>query len=155
MVVELERIEKVPKLSCTMNDAYGRTTNRVYGMESQTLLADYVVAYTAFLAALEPTTDLGLAKCDLIIPVTGLGWVPIALANKDTGGTASGWIDSDLGKKASMRIPGVKLSLVSADGTIPITGVIATFLALFETAGDFTLSDGETIESWIRATLDK
>ena len=143
------------KLSCTMVDAYGRTTNRVYGMESQTLLADYVVAYTAGLAALEAVTDLGLTKCDLIIPVTGLGWVATALANKDTGGTASGYIDSDLGKKASMRVPGVKLSLVSADGTIPITGVIATFLALFETAGDFTLSDGETIESWIRATLDK
>jgi len=143
------------KLSCTMNDAYGRTTNRVYGMEDQVLLADYVTAYTAALAALEAVTDLGLAKCDLIIPVTGLGWSPIALANVETGGTASGWIDSDLGKKASMRIPGVKLSLVGADGTISITGVVATFLALFETAGDFTLSDGETIESWIRAALDK
>ena len=155
MTIVLERNEQMAKLSCTLLDAYGRTTNRVYGMETQTLLADYVTAYGAFLTALEAVTDLGLTKCDLIIPVTGAGWDPIALANKDTGGTASGYIDSDLGKKASMRIPGVKLSTVAADGSIAIATVIATFLACFETAGDFTLSDGETIESWIRATLDK
>ena len=143
------------KLSCRFVDAYGRTTNRVYGMADQVLLADYVTAYTAFLAALEPCTDLGLIKCVLMIDVTGLGWTQIAGAKTDVGGTASGFIDSETGKKASMRIPCVKDALVGSDGTIAITGVIATWLAEFETGNDFTLSDGETIESWIKATLDR
>lgn len=145
------------KLSCRMGDAYGRTTNRVYGMETQTLLADYVTAYTAFLTALEAVTDLSLIKADLILPVIGLDWAVVAGANLDTGATASGWLDAGTGKKASLKIPGIKPALVAADGTVAIAGATATFLDEFITTGDFNLSDGEQVEvgGWIRATLDR
>ena len=143
------------KLSVTLNDAYGRTTHRVYGMEDQILLADYVTAATAFLTALEAVTDLGCVRADFIIPLASPEWDDIAGANVDTGGTASGWINLGGGKKASMKIPGVKASLVSADGSIAISGATATFLGEFEDAEDFNLSDGEQIESWIRAALDR
>jgi len=145
------------KLSCRMGDAYGRTTNRVYGMETQALLADYVTAYTAFLTALAAVTDLSLIKADLIIPVSGQDWAVTAGANLDTGATASGWIDAGLGKKASMKIPGIKAALVSADGTVALSGATITFLDEFLSTGDFNLSDGEQIEvaGWIRATLDR
>jgi len=147
----------VAKLSCRMGDAYGRTTNRVYGMATQVLLADFVTAYTAFLTALQAVTDLSLNKCDLVIAVDGLGWAVTAGANLDTGATASGWIDSGLGKKASLKIPGIKPALVSADGTVALSGATITFLDEFLSTGDFTLSDGESIEvaGWIRATLDR
>ena len=35
------------KLSLTLDDAYGRTTARVYGMETEVLLADYQIAAAA------------------------------------------------------------------------------------------------------------
>jgi hypothetical protein len=143
------------KLSVTLLDDFGRTTNRVYGMQTQTLLADYVTAYDAFFTALEAVTDLGAVKANLIIPVTDPSWAAIADANVDRGGTASGLLTAGSGKKGSIKIPGVKLSLVSSDGSISIAGAIATFLAMFEDGNDFDFSDGEQASSWIRAALDR
>lgn len=142
------------KLSVTMDDAYGRTTTRVYGMEDEVLLATLQTSAAAFLTALQAVTDLGVVKANFIIPVTSPEFAETAGANVDVGGTASGWVDAGM-KKASMKIPGVKATLVDSDGSIDITGVIATFLALFEDAADFNLSDGEQIEAWIRAALDR
>lgn len=142
------------KLSVTMEDAYGRTTTRVYGMEDQALLADYITAATSFLSALQAVTDLACVKASFIIPLADPTWAVTAGANVDVGATASGWVDAGQ-KKASMKIPTIKPALVSADGTVAITGATATFLGEFEDAEDFNLSDGEQIESWIRAKLDK
>ena len=143
------------KLSCTFVDAYGRTSSRVYGMEDQLLLADYIAAATAFLTAYQAVTDLGLIKADLIIPMSGEEWAVTAGANVDTGATASGWLDAGLGKKASLKYPAPKAAQIDPDGSIPIVGAVATFLAEFTTGEDFNLSDGEQIESWIKAALDK
>ncbi len=142
------------KLSITMDDAYGRTTQRVYGMQPEALLANLQTSAAAFLTALEAITDLGVVKANFIIPVTSPEFAEIAGANIDVGGTASGWINAGM-KKASMKMPGIKPALIAADGSIAITGVVATFLALFEDAADFDLSDGEQIETWLRATLDR
>ena len=143
------------KLSVTLSDAYGRTTKRVYGMETQVLLADYEASVASFVTALEGVTDLALDRADLIIPQTSAPFAVTAGANVDVGGTASGYIEGGNGKKASMKIPGVKASLVAADGSIAVTGATATWLAFFEDADDFNLSDGEQIASWIRASLDR
>lgn len=142
------------KLSLTLDDAYGRTTQRVYGMEDEALLATLQTAAAAFITALTAVTDLGCVKGTLLIPVTNPVFAETAGANVDVGATASGWIDGGM-KKGSMKIPGIKASLVDSDGSVPITSVIATFLALFEDASAFNLSDGEQIESWIRAALDR
>lgn len=142
------------KLSLTLDDAYGRTTQRVYGMETETLLADYQTNAAAFLTALEAVTDLGCVKATLLIPVTSPEFAETAGANVDVGATASGWIDGGM-KKGSMKIPSIKAALVDSDGSVPITSVIATYLALFEDAAKFNLSDGEQIEDWIRAALDR
>ncbi len=142
------------KLSVTMDDAYGRTTTRVYGMEDEALLATLQTSAATFLTALEAVTDLGCVKANFIIPVTSPEWAEVALASVDRGGTFSGWIDAGM-KKASLKIPGVKLSLVAADGSIADAGAMATFLNEFEAAADFNLSDGEQIETWIRGALDR
>jgi len=142
------------KLSVTLDDAYGRTTARVYGMETESLLADYQTNAAAFLTALEAVTDLGCVKATILIPVTSPEFAETAGANVDVGGTASGWIDAGM-KKGSMKIPGIKASLVSADGSIDIAAATATFLALFESAAKFNLSDGEQIDTWIKAALDR
>lgn len=145
----------MPKLSVTLVDDYGRTTHRVYEMEPQALLADYITAAEAFLTALEAVTDLGCVRADFLIPLASAPFAVTAGANVDVGATASGWIVDGNGKKASMKLPGIKASLVSDDGSVAITGATATFLAEFEDAADFDLSDGEQIESWIRAALDR
>ena len=142
------------KLSVTMDDAYGRTTTRVYGMEDQTLLADYLAAVTSFLAALEAVTDLGCVKATLMIPISAPEWAETAGANVDTGGTFSGWVEAGA-KKASLKIPGIKPALVASDGSIADSGATATFLNEFEDAADFNLSDGEQIDTWIRGALDR
>lgn len=144
------------KLSVTLVDAYGRTTKRVIGMEDQVLLADYNTAAAALLTDLAAVSDLGVVKADLLINVDGVEQTdPVAGANVDVGATFSGWIALGDGKKASLKLPGVKAALVSADGSVDITGVIADYLANWETTGDFNLSDGEQIASWIRGALDK
>lgn len=142
------------KLAVTYDDAYGRTTSRVYGMEVQALLADLQISAAAFLTAVAAVTDLGCVKANIIIPVTDPAFAETAGANVDVGATASGWVEAGM-KKASMKIPGIKPALVAADGSVAITGVVATFLALFEDAADFNLSDGEQIDTWIRAALDR
>jgi hypothetical protein len=143
------------KLSCTMADAYGRTTKRVFGMETQATLADYITAAAAFVAALEDVTDLSLQRSTFLIDYDAGVFDVTAGANVDVGATASGWVADAVGKKASMRIPGIKPALVSADGSVAITSVVATFLALFEDEAAFNLSDGEQIEAWIKARLDR
>jgi hypothetical protein len=141
-------------LSVTMNDDYGRETRKLLEMESQVDLATYGTVAAAMLTALQAVTDLGVVRADLILPGIASGFAVTSGANRDTGATFQGYIDGGDGKKASTKVPGIKPALVDADGSIDITGVVATYLAAFETAGDFRLSDGETIDSWIKGTLD-
>jgi hypothetical protein len=143
------------KLAVTLGDDHGRQTTRVFGMETQALLADYNTEAVSFLTALEAVTDMSCIKASFLIPVAAdPTWAVTADANKDTGATASGWINAGSGKKASTKWPGVSYSLVGSDGSIAISGAVATYLAMFEEAGAFTLSDGEQIASWVRAALD-
>jgi len=143
------------KLGVLLVDDRGRTTARSYEMETQTLLADYITAAGVLLTALEAVTDLGCLRATITINMTDEEFAVTTDANVDVGGTASGFTTGGDGAKASMRIPGVKMSFVGDDGVIAVTGAIATFLACFEAAGAFTLAKGKTIASWIRATLDK
>jgi hypothetical protein len=137
-----------------MVDDHGRTTHRIFEMATQTLLADFEVAAQAFCTALQAVTDLGLVRADFIIPVVDPSFAVTGDANKDVGATASGWVQDGNGQKASKKWPGPKYSLVDADGSIEITGAVATFLAMFEDGNDFELSDKSQIATWIKATLD-
>lgn len=142
------------KLHVTLDDAYGRTTARVYGMEEETTLAQMQTDAAELLAALEAVTDLGCVKATISFEVTSPEWDEVALASVDRGATFSGWIIAGQ-KKASLKIPGIKLSLVGADGSVADSGVTATFLDLFESADVYNLSDGEQVASWIRGALDR
>ncbi len=142
------------KLHVTLDDAYGRTTSRVYGMEEVATLAQMQTDAAELLTALEAVSDLGCVKARISFEVTDPAYAETAGANIDVGGTLSGWVDAGQ-KKASLKIPSIKPALVSADGSIAIAAATATFAALFEDADVFNLSDGEQIETWIRGTLDK
>lgn len=142
------------KLHVTLDDAYGRTTARTYGMEEVTTLAQMQTDAAELLTALAAVTDLGCVKATISFGVTSPEFAETAGANVDVGATASGWITAGQ-KKASMKIPGIKAALVGSDGAVAISGATATFLALFEDADVFNLSDGEQIDTWIRCALDR
>jgi len=142
------------RLSLTYVDDSGRTTTRQYGMETQATLAEYIAAADALIAAIEDISDMGLRKGEITITVPGASFAVTENANKDVGATVSGWVYDGDGKKASHKWPHPKAATVGADGSIAVTGLVATYLALFENGGDFNLSDGEQIDAWIKATLD-
>lgn len=143
------------KFSATLEDSRGRTTKRVYGMETQALLADYLTAITGFVTALTAVTDLGLVKATLLIDVLGEEFAFVADSNIDVGATASAWLDTTPARKGTVKVPGIKMTLISSDGSMPITGAVATFLAMFETADDFNIAQGQQVDSWIKGALDK
>lgn len=142
-------------LSVSLIDSKNRVTKRKYGMETQVLLADYVTAATAFLTALGAVSDLGIEKANFLIPLTGVETSAVALSNIDTGGTFTGTLDTTVPRDASTKVPGIKDALVGGDGSIAITGDVATYLAEFETAGDMNLAQGHQISNWKRGVLDK
>lgn len=142
-------------LSLTLRDAYGRTTVKLLECETQLLLADYITLANNVIPELLAITDLGLVKADLIIKEMQTPTDPAAGANVDVGATFSGWLTGEQGKKASLKIPGIKAALVDPDGSVPLTGDVATYLANYEDGSWLELSDGETIDTWISGTLDR
>lgn len=142
------------KLHVTFDDAYGRTTARTYGMEETATLAQMQADAAELLAAIEAASDLGVVKATISFEATSPEYAETAGANVDVGATFSGWVVAGQ-KKASMKIPSIKPALVGSDGSVAITGVVATFLALFEDADVFNLSDGEQIDTWIAGALDR
>jgi len=142
------------QLNVTLDDAYGRIMHRSFGMEEVTTLAQMQTDAAELLTALAAASDMGCVKATVSFDVTSPEYAETAGANKDVGATFSGWIDAGM-RKGSMKIPSIKPALVAADGTVAITGVVATFLALFEDADVFNLAHGNQIEAWIRGTLDK
>jgi len=123
-------------------------------MEETTTLAQMQTDAAEFLTALAAVSDLGCVKGSISFDVTSPEYAQVADSNIDTGATFSGWIDAGM-RKGTMKIPGIKYSLVGADGSVAITGATATFLALFEDADVFNLAHGNQIESWIKGSLDK
>jgi len=126
-------------------------------MEHQALHADQVAVAVAFSTALEAVTDLALVRADIIYQAVDEGFAAQAGSNVDVGATFSGVLYDADGEKASFKIPGIKAALVDPDGSIPLTGAVATALAFFVNATPFDLylSDGETIDHWLAGSLDK
>jgi hypothetical protein len=139
-----------------MKDHVSFTTAKRIELVPQVLLADYMAVCAQVCTDLAAVSELQIVKAQLILPVAG---TPYGTAGEDgfigKGCTSSGWVDEGNGKKASLKIPSPEAGFVNADGTILLTGGMATFLAHFEDAGDCFLSDGEDIESWIRGLVDK
>jgi hypothetical protein len=146
----------MPKASLTFIDDYGRTTKRVYELESQVDIAAYVAAIAGLLTDIQAVSDLGCVRADLIIDGITSGFAVTSGANVDVGATFQGLIDGGNGKKASLKLPGIKAAMVNTDGSVDLADSdIIAYLANWETAGAYQLSDGETIASWVKGMLDK
>jgi hypothetical protein len=143
-------------VSISYADSMGRETKRLYELEDQVDLAAYTAQVTALVGSVEDITDLGAVRVDLILKSFVTGFDPIAGSNVDVGATFVGMLAAADGAKASHKVPGFKASLVGVDGTIDITqAVVDTYLDNFLTANAFMLSNGQTIDHWIKGKLDK
>lgn len=144
----------MPYFHVVLADSYGRQTRKRIEVETQTLLGDYENVANALAADLQNVTDLQLLRIDLVVSMAE-SFAGVAGSNIDVGATFSGYLQGGDGKKASLKLPGIKASLVASDGTVPITGNVSDYLDNWLTAGDLMLSDGETISAWISGSLDK
>lgn len=144
--------------SLTMIDDSGRTTHKVIEAEEKTLKADQVTLLEAFLLDLKDITDLGVVRADIVFTAKGTPFAVTEGANKDVGATFQGLIEGGNGKKASLKVPGIKAAFVNGDGTITVDGedAVADYLAYWvhDTPGELLLSDGEDIDYWLRGSLD-
>jgi len=146
-------------LHLTLEDGFGRTTSKRVELTNQLLLADYVLNAEEFMTALLAVTDLNIAAAHIQTDDTlTIPTQDPAGSNVDVGATFSGWIGDAVGKKASHKVPGFKLTKVGAQGVIDLTDVdVAAYLDLMGDPPDnkVRISDGEWIETWIQGTLDK
>jgi hypothetical protein len=143
------------KVSIQFRDSMGRTTNRVYGLSEAASVADAATDAAALAALLDATSELGLNKVVLLWDCDVSATAPTAGSNIDEGGTVSGWIE-EYKKKASLKVPAPIAAARVADGTLLLTNAtLKAFLDEFiVTTGTATLSDGETIASWIKGVVD-
>jgi hypothetical protein len=125
-------------------------------MAEQLDLAAYLAVGVAFLTELQVVTDLGVVRWDFVVRDASAGFAATAGSNIDTGATFVGYLADKGGMKATLKIPGIKMSFVQPGGRIPVADAdIEDVLELFLEDASLLLSDGEEIESWIAGTLDK
>ena len=140
--------------SIQMRDSYGD----IYTKEIETdtlVLATAQAEIAAFLLVLEPITDLGVVSVKYSYRDTAGAFDPVANSSRDVGATFQGV--NQVGQNVSLKIPGIKSTFVGAQRTIDVTNVsIDAALDYWLTGtGSFTLSDGDTVESWTKGTLDR
>lgn len=141
------------KATLIMRDSYGD----IYRKEMETrvtVLADAQADVTAFLALLDPCTDLEVASVTYSFRDSTQQIAGVAGSNRDIGATFEG-LNQD-GETVILKIPGFPAAKVGAQRAIDLTDLdVAAMLADYETAGNFYLSDGEIVDSWVKGTLDK
>jgi hypothetical protein len=136
-----------------MRDAFSRYTSKTLETETD-VLATAQAAVTAFLADLNPCTDLTVEYVTYSYKDATQSVAGEAGSNVDVGATFRGRVTS--GEIAVVKIPGFPLAKVGANGYIDLSDAdVAALLDNWEAAGAFTLSDGEVIAEWIDGQLDK
>ena len=147
----------MPILSLTLVDDQKRPKTLRVEMETQASIVDYQAVADAFIATLQDVTDLGVHRADLVLRSISSGFAAQEGSNIDVGATFVGYLAGDLaGRKATHKLPGVKDAFRDGTGGIVIADEdMVAYLANFLTAGNFRLSDGQTISEWIKGKLDK
>lgn len=136
-----------------MRDSFERETRKRLETETD-VLATAKSAVDSFLADLNPCTDLTVEHVVYSAKDATQTIAGEANSNVDQGATFRGRVAS--GEIATIKVPGFPLSKVGPNGYIDLDDVdVAALLDNWEAPGSFTVSDGETIASWIDGTLDR
>ena len=142
-----------------MEDAHGRRTRKRYqtenfnGVDQGADFLSAVAAAQALQADISALSELDVLSFHISYEETVTDTVT-AGANKDEGGSI---VVSKVGstKRHTMKVPGPAAAVRNADGTLDITNALITdFVANFQVAGDFLISDGEQVDAIKSARLD-
>jgi len=135
-----------------MVDSYSRTSNK--GFEgTDTVLADAITSAEALQADLAAVSLCGMDYRTLRVQ-TVLSEAIETGANVDAGGTLHVRLNN--GKQAAIKIPAIDPDLVNPDGSIDIeASAITDFVANFETAGKYRISEGNYVTAILYGELDR
>lgn len=140
---------------CTilLQDSMGRITRKKIEYDGD-VLADANTAVDGLLTDLNAVTDLECIGVSYQTKDATQVFAGELASNIDTGATFRGRVAS--GEVVTVKVPGFKQSLVSADDVIDVADVtVAAYLDNFEAAGDFLISDGESVAAWLSGRMDK
>lgn len=136
-----------------LRDTFNRYTRKAVETETD-VLATAQAAVAGLLTDLAAITDLECVGVSYSLKDATQVFAGAVSSNVDVGATFRGRVAS--GEVAVIKVPGITISYVGPNGVIDVTDVdVAAFLDNFEGAGEFTLSDGETVAEWLDGTLDK
>lgn len=137
----------------TMIDSKNRQCTKRYETETDVLLTAQT-AVAALVTDLELVTDLGVVTVTYSVSDDALASSADPASNIDTGATFRCRLDD--GKIAAHKVPGFPLAKVGTGGAIDCADVdVVAYFDNFLLAGDFTLSDGQTITAVLTGMLDK
>lgn len=140
----------------TLIDSYNRTITKRVETETPVIATAKTAIEGAGLLAddLAAVTDLGLVTVAYSTKDADAAFAVTAGANRDVGATFR--LRTTDGGVVSYKIPGFKVSLANADGSIdPTDAAVVAYFGNFLAGGDFTLSDGETVSAILSGQLDK
>lgn len=144
------------KMTVKMIDAYGRTTSKRLELATDvvaTALTDGVLVAEA----LADATGCGLLSATVLFDLTVTTSSADAGANLDGGASIQGLLTGTPAKYATVKLPAPLAAYINPDGTIDLTNMILLqYLNCFtEAVIKLDISDGETVDSWIKGTLDR
>lgn len=135
-----------------LRDSMNTEVTKRFETETE-VIATAQAAVAALLADFAAVSDLGIVNVTYSFTDDAEATDPGASSNVDVGATFT--VELTAGGKAAHKIPGFPLSLVGSDRNIDVGGVeVAAYFANFEAAGEFRLSDGETITGPLKGKLD-
>jgi hypothetical protein len=133
-------------------DGYSRSSSKRWeGLA--TVLATAVTNASGLLADFLGVSDMGTVV-DIFSSQVANENAATAGANVDAGGTLHLRLDN--GKAYALKIPAIKPSLINIDGSINIAAAAITdFVANFESAGQYRVSEGNYVTKILYGELDR
>lgn len=140
------------EVTFTLRDAFSRTTTKKL-TNTQTLLADAITDTATMLGYLEALSDCAVVKTS-IAQITTYSTSPAAGANVDAGATIHARLNN--GKLAPVKVPGVDLDIINADGSVDLTdGAVTNLETALGSGGTWTISEGNTVSNFESGELDR
>lgn len=139
-------------VTISLVDAYSRAgSKRFEGVA--TTVAQAQLDAADLLVDFQAVSDMGTTMLTYSQSVPELN-TAVAGANVDAGGTIHCRLNN--GKGYALKVPAIKPSLVNPDGSIDISSTAITdLIAHFQTGGEYTVSEGDLIDSVLYGELDR
>lgn len=144
------------KISVKLIDDYGRTSTKRLELATDvaaTAITDAVTVAEGLAAA----SDCGLLSCTVLFDAAVTPTSATSGGNLDAGASIQGLLTGTPAKYATLKVPAPLAAYINSDGTIDLANAtLKTFLDFYtEAVIKCDISDGETVDSWVKGTLDR